>query len=263
MGITWLTLQIAKVEQSRLSEKSKGHKQRESFVQNGGLFIVILTQESWLKCTCLWKKPFLKQIFFLGSSNAFVVFVGLVLSNKSAPRVGVHDKGRQYSLTIRSESCQQKKVVELDKEGVIIYPKEKAAPIARPSAKLWKASPSTTFDLGLFAKIWFDNMYTMRAEEGIEDSCEVSFWNILYVKGHHQSSTRTWSSSEVATLGQWEVYLGGRSPTLVSVNVVFSSIEILFSSKDGMYLNSWTGFSAFLTLPWLRPWPNRLVTYEG
>ena len=89
--------------------------------------------------------------------------------------MGVHDKGPQYSLTIRSESCQQKKVVELDKEGVIIYPKEKAAPIARPSAKLWKASPSTTFDLELFAKIWFDNIYTMRAEEGIEDSSEVSF----------------------------------------------------------------------------------------
>ena len=75
--------------------------------------------------------------------------------------------------------------VELYKEGENIYPKEKAAPIARPSAKLWKASPSTTFDLELFAKIWFDNIYTMRAEEGIEDSSEVSFWNILYVKDHH------------------------------------------------------------------------------
>ena len=146
--------------------------------------------------------------------------------------------------------------VELGKEGENIYPKEKAAPIARPSAKLWKASPSTTFDLGLFAKIWFDNVYTMRAEEGIEDSCEVSFWNILYVKGHQPSPTPTWSSSEVATLGQWEVYLGGRSPTLVSVNVVFSS-----SSKEGMYVNSRRGFSAFLTLPWACPWPNRLITW--
>ena len=68
--------------------------------------------------------------------------------------------------------------------------------------------------------------------------------------------TPTWSSSEVATLGQWEVYLGGRSPTLVSVNVVFSS-----SSKEGMYVNSRRGFSAFLTLPWACPWPNRLITW--
>ena len=29
------------------------------------------------------------------------------------------------------------------------YPKEKAAPMASPSAKLWKASPSTTFKLDL------------------------------------------------------------------------------------------------------------------
>ena len=61
-------------------------------------------------------------------------------------------------------------MLSLSKEGVDIYPKEKAAPIARPSAKLWKASPSTTFDLELFAKVWFENIYTMRAEEGIEDS---------------------------------------------------------------------------------------------
>ena len=57
------------------------------------------------------------------------------------------------------------------------YPKEKAAPIARPSAKLWKASPSTTQKLDITSdaslRCYLLRTYlspTIRAEDGIEDS---------------------------------------------------------------------------------------------
>ena len=111
------------------------------------------------------------------------------------------------------------------------YPKEKAAPMASPSAKLWKASPSTTFKLDLtsglplpcyFTYHMFHSYHTGRRGYGgfLGNFLHLNF--VLMFKS--VGNLLPFTVSEVETLGQCEVYLGGGSPTLERVKVVFSAI---------------------------------------
>ena len=113
------------------------------------------------------------------------------------------------------------------------YPKEKAAPMASPSAKLWKASPSTTWELDLASGLPLPCCLLIMISISSHHTCRRGYGgflgNVLHLYFLLMSVSLnllpfTWSVSEVATLGQCEVYLGGGSPTLERVKVVFSAI---------------------------------------